>query len=142
MRSKRSKRAFLRLADILVVNKADLPLADRVVAQLEAMLNLREAARSRGSNCCSCLLQRASGIAELGGGRGSARSIEQRCRSCDSCRGRALQKLLARARRETCVRPTCKQAVPGTYAIMRKTLRRDGRVSPPVQRAVLANVLR
>jgi len=37
------KAGILEIADILVVNKADLPLAERTVSQLKGMLSLREA---------------------------------------------------------------------------------------------------
>ncbi|MDP6831717.1 MAG: methylmalonyl Co-A mutase-associated GTPase MeaB [Alphaproteobacteria bacterium] len=36
------KAGILEIADILVVNKADLPLAERTVSQLKSMLSLRE----------------------------------------------------------------------------------------------------
>lgn len=39
------KAGVLEIADVLVVNKADLPLADRTVAQFKSMLGLRERAR-------------------------------------------------------------------------------------------------
>lgn len=38
------KAGILEIADILVVNKADLPLAERTVSQLQGMLSLRAAA--------------------------------------------------------------------------------------------------
>ncbi|MDP7548120.1 MAG: methylmalonyl Co-A mutase-associated GTPase MeaB, partial [Alphaproteobacteria bacterium] len=38
------KAGILEIADILVVNKADLPLAELAVSQLKAMLSLRSAA--------------------------------------------------------------------------------------------------
>jgi LAO/AO transport system kinase len=89
------KAGIFEIADVLVVNKADLPLADRMVAQLEAMLSLRESA-ARDVPIISAVATRASGIAELGAAvdrRVALNSVVDR-----AARARTrVQKLLARA---------------------------------------------
>jgi LAO/AO transport system kinase len=58
------KAGILEIADILVVNKADLPHARRASAQLEAMLDFREAAGWRPPVLCTAAI-RGDGIAGL-----------------------------------------------------------------------------
>lgn len=58
------KAGILEVADILVVNKADLPGADDAARQLEAMLGLRSAAR-RETPVLSTVATTGDGVAEL-----------------------------------------------------------------------------
>lgn len=58
------KAGVLEIADVLVVNKADLPGADRVVRELEAMLKLRPA-RSDRVPVISTTATNGAGVAEL-----------------------------------------------------------------------------
>ncbi|MEM8837292.1 MAG: methylmalonyl Co-A mutase-associated GTPase MeaB [Pseudomonadota bacterium] len=58
------KAGILEIADILVVNKSDLPLADRTVSQLQAMLDLRQG-ESREIPIVATSATELSGIKEL-----------------------------------------------------------------------------
>ncbi|MEM8796355.1 MAG: methylmalonyl Co-A mutase-associated GTPase MeaB, partial [Pseudomonadota bacterium] len=58
------KAGILEIADILVVNKSDLPLADRTVSQLQAMLDLRQG-ESREIPIVTTSATELSGIKEL-----------------------------------------------------------------------------
>ncbi|HYB08567.1 MAG TPA: methylmalonyl Co-A mutase-associated GTPase MeaB [Alphaproteobacteria bacterium] len=58
------KAGILEIADILVVNKADLPDARRAAAQFEAMLDFRDSAKWRPTVLCVSSI-RGEGIAEL-----------------------------------------------------------------------------
>lgn len=58
------KAGILEVADILVVNKADLPGADEAARQLEAMLGLRSAVR-RETPVLSTVATTGDGVAEL-----------------------------------------------------------------------------
>jgi LAO/AO transport system kinase len=89
------KAGIFEIADILVVNKADLPLADRLVGQLEAMLNLREAA-ARDVPIVAAVATRASGIAELGAAVDRRVALNSVVDRATRARTR-VQKLLARA---------------------------------------------
>jgi LAO/AO transport system kinase len=104
------KAGILEIADILVINKADLPRADRMVVQLEAMLKLRKGA-ARDVPIVSAVATRATGIAELGAavdGRVALNSMIDR-----PTRARMrVQKLLARAAaRDVFERLASKQSV-------------------------------
>lgn len=89
------KAGILEIADILVVNKADLPLADRMVGQLEAMLNLRKGA-ARDVPIVSVVATRPSGIAELGAAVDTRVALNSVADRATRARMR-VQKLLARA---------------------------------------------
>jgi LAO/AO transport system kinase len=58
------KAGILEIADVLVVNKADLPLADRTVRQLKGMLGLRELGR-QGIPVVQTVATHAKGMPEL-----------------------------------------------------------------------------
>jgi len=60
------KSGLLEIADIFVVNKADMPLADRTVSQLETMLNLDTTVNIR-KTIVKTIATREKGIRELAG---------------------------------------------------------------------------
>jgi LAO/AO transport system kinase len=80
------KAGILEIADVLVVNKSDLPGSDRTVSQLEAMLALR-AEEARDVSICKTTATTAEGVAEL------AQIIETRLASDESPRARSAQRM-------------------------------------------------
>jgi LAO/AO transport system kinase len=80
------KAGILEIADVLVVNKADLPGADRAVNQLEAMLALR-VEEARDVSICKTTATTGEGIAEL------AQTVEARLASNDSPRAGSPQRM-------------------------------------------------
>ncbi|WP_424978836.1 methylmalonyl Co-A mutase-associated GTPase MeaB [Leisingera sp. S232] len=95
------KAGILEIADILVVNKCDLPHADRTVRQLQSMLQLRKAER-RNIPILSTSADRAEGICELSDAI-SARIEDAKKVSQEQYRRRRLKGLLCR-RAEAIVR--------------------------------------
>ncbi len=89
------KAGILEIADILVVNKADLPLAERVVGQLRAMLRLRSAA-TRDVPIVAAVATQGSGVAELGAAVERRVALSGAVDRAARARKR-VQKLLARA---------------------------------------------
>jgi LAO/AO transport system kinase len=85
------KAGILEIADILVVNKADLPHARRAAAQLEAMLDFRDSAPWRPPVLCTASI-RGEGIAEL------ADAVEAHARSAAPAEGSRGQHVSPRRR--------------------------------------------
>jgi LAO/AO transport system kinase len=87
------KAGILEIADVLVVNKADLPGSATMVNQLEAMLALR-APQARDVDVCKTTATTGEGVAEL------AKTIEDRLCTDDSRDSRSalrMRRLLAAA---------------------------------------------
>ena len=88
------KAGILEIADILVVNKCDLPLADRTVRQLQSMLQLRKA-EWRDVPIISTSADRTEGICELSDAI-SARIADAKKVTNELCQRRRLNSLLYR----------------------------------------------
>ncbi len=87
------KAGILEIADVLVVNKADLPGSATMVNQLEAML-ARRAPQARDVDVCKTTATTGEGVAEL------AKTIEDRLCTDDSRDSRSalrMRRLLAAA---------------------------------------------
>jgi LAO/AO transport system kinase len=80
------KAGILEIADVLVVNKADLAGSDRTFGQLEAMLALRTE-DARDVSICKTTATSGEGVAEL------ARVVEARLASDDARRTRSSQRM-------------------------------------------------
>lgn len=86
------KAGILEIADILVVNKCDLPLADRTIRQLKAMLQLRRA-EGRNVPILPTSAERGEGIGALADAI-AARMDGARTRMADAGTSRRLPGLL------------------------------------------------
>jgi LAO/AO transport system kinase len=80
------KAGILEIADVLVVNKADLPGSDRTVSQLESMLALR-VEEARDVSICKSTATTGEGVVEI------AKTIERRLGADDSRRARSPQRM-------------------------------------------------
>jgi LAO/AO transport system kinase len=80
------KAGILEIADVLVVNKADLPGSDRTVSQLESMLALR-VKEARDVSICKSTATTGEGVVEI------AQTIETRLGADDSRRARSPQRM-------------------------------------------------
>lgn len=95
------KSGLLEIADIVVVNKADRPGADRLFAELNAMLSLGDPVKRRPLSCLVSSLEN-RGVEELLEGIeqiAAARETERACR-----RARSLEQEVAAAIREAAIR--------------------------------------
>lgn len=110
------KAGILEIADVLVVNKADSPLADKTARQLKAMLQLREKSAQA--------VQIVSTVATEGTGIGELLDAIQTCSAMKYAKGRAqrleerTRRLLAQEAAETIKRQVLGDQTPATAALL------------------------